>query len=206
MKRYRKTSAIVAACLTLALALAGCSGGSEQTKPSPTPTPAPEYTAGTLTETSFESAYLDMKWQLPQDSSALMLSEAEVQAFENEMNAQTQTNNTTVEMMAFAPDESLSVIVMAELPAISGLTLEQYAQVIETQTLANEFYSLRAESETMTLAGKDTIKVSFALENGRYQDYYMMKVHDRFVTILVTYVEQTEGQAEDAVNAFQALS
>ena len=156
------------------------------------------YEKGILSERSFESRYLDLRFTLPEgfhmatrQSIECMLKMSDgLLGLEGE--AVDYTNLTTVyEMMAFAPSGCANVIVMAEETALENITVEQYVDPLIGQLayLTEKDYSL--SDVTLTeIAGQEYKQFTFTSSSVRgqnmTQNYMLRKNGDRIVGFIAT--------------------
>ncbi|MCL2175575.1 MAG: hypothetical protein FWB73_05980 [Treponema sp.] len=171
----KKISIIAIIILIVSAALVGCK---KQT--------ADIYEKGVLTDTSFESKYLGIKFSLP--AGYVM-----------------ETQENLYEMMAVEPSGRSSVIVCVENPILSGLTIEQYLNTLKDGLLAQDAleYKLVNDMTSVKIMEEDYEQMTFVLPSaGCYQKYSVRKYNGRLIYIIVTYY--TEDQLDTLMNGFSA--
>lgn len=184
-------------------------------EPTTEPTPVPEvtdtYEKGVITDTGFESKWMNLRFVTP--DGAIFLSQAELDAVMQQgaewmygEDAKAQLDyaalTTVTEMMAQNPDGSNVIVQIEKLPLLYLLmTEEQYISAIvsnlknsnagvEVQTSEN-MYSLELGGDTYT-------GITTAVDYGNgvlvYQDYLVRKKDGRMISMVFSY---TEASAEN---------
>ncbi|MCL2696283.1 MAG: hypothetical protein FWE69_08165 [Clostridiales bacterium] len=199
---------IIAGILCAALILmAGCGGK------------GPRYAKGTVTETSFESEFIGLKFTVPEgyemkseeDLLELMAMSGEI-IFEN-MNKETfdyAMAASVQEMMVSAPDGLPNVSVIVEKLPNALKTTERYIDAtIELMEGLDSISFSFGEVTTVDFAGKRYHKLSavstfYGME--MLQEWLLLKIGDRMVTITITYSADTIDEMQMMMGHFSALA
>ncbi len=179
--------------------------------------PVDDYVKGIITETGWESQWLDLRYTAPEGME--MASEAELnklmglgEQLDSEDYEQLQreyANLYLVQEMRSVDGNGTSVFVTVEKSSSSSLTAEKYIDALsKSLALASAIqYEIPESPETVDIAGKDFLKLAVSADfNGKksYQDYYVRVRNKRILHIIVTYNEDTVELAEHIVNGFTA--
>jgi hypothetical protein len=190
---------VMAVCFVL-LPLIGCSKNSD-------------YKRGTLTENSFESKYLDIKFTLPEGF--LMATEEDmlrmmgISADITGVNKKIIELTTVYEMMASTFIGYPNVIVMVEKPLLSNITMEQYFEAVKTSLLAldNMDYVIDDEITSVEIAGYDYKQMTANLPiSGVYQNYMFRKQGGRMIGFITTYTLNTVQELDILMGGFSKLT
>jgi len=172
------------------------------------------YEKGLLTDTSFESEYLNIRFSLPEgfvmatkeDMENLMNIGAD--AFDiDKITIDYAKVSTIYEMMASSPMGTPNVIVMAEKLMLSNITEDQYIEALKDQlaNLSAMNYTFGEKIENTTLAGEKYKKlVAEANLSGQsmIQEYIFRKLDDRMIGFVFTYTPETEDEVKLLLKAF----
>ena len=192
-------------------------------EPTATSTPTPEpssdegYAKGLLTETGFESKWLNMRFTAPAD--AVMSTQKEMDALmglgaeliygdEAERYALYAQMTTVYEMQANWIYGVPIVQLMVEKLPYENMTAEQYLSVLKAQLQSFEspVYVADENLYLVEIGGQEYINLAVAADYGTgvyvYQDYCVRKQGDRMVVIIFSYVDGAEMYLTDALNAF----
>ena len=172
-------------------------------EPTPEPTPEPDvnYTAGTRTDTSYESTWLGLSYTLPSDM--VMATDDEINTLmnigadmliEDEATGQQMIDYSKVtvvyEMMAVSIDGTRNVQVLAEVPMLANMTAEQYIALLEAQLPALVSGTELLGSSSMELCGKTYQTLDYAVDIGDgipvYGRYLVIKQGDRMGSIVLS--------------------
>jgi len=208
----KTTSALVPLLILLAL-LAGCGGGGAGES---TPAGKIEYKKGVLTETSFESEFIGIRFILPEgfvmataeDIDEMMGIGAEIAGLDQK--TVDYANLTTVyEMMASSPTGSPNVIVLAEKLVLRGITEDQYIKTLKEQLLSLSAmdYSFDDEITSVNIAGKEYKKLTVSANaNGVdiMQNYIIRKADNRMVGFITTYTDDNTEALDELMSGFSA--
>ena len=187
-------------CLLLILS-AGCGNNSSNTQ-------TLSYEKGILTETSFESEYLDLRFSVPEGFEMateeyildMMNIGAEVMDID-EKTLEYASLTTVYEMMVFAESGTPNVIVMVEK---SPLSVDRYFDALESQ-LSQMGYEFD-EVTTTEVAGQSYQQISSSTESfGAFliQSYLLRKIDDRIVGFITTSTPDTEDELNVLMKAFK---
>ncbi|MCL2254146.1 MAG: hypothetical protein FWC09_06845 [Lachnospiraceae bacterium] len=194
MKKLVSMLLAVTLCVTV---LIGCSSDDNK------------YEKGILSENSFESKFLDLRFTLPEGY--IMATEADIKemiAADNENVAQGKIDyallSTVYEMMASHVTNNPNVIVMSEKLTFSNMTIEQYFEASAKQLTEMGVTSVSAIQDT-TLAGNTFQKMTAVIEAygmSMYQDYVLRKQGNRVIGFVFTYTSDTKSEVEALADAF----
>lgn len=209
--RLVKKLLCAASVLVLGISCVGCSSGSSDSK-------VDTYARGTLTDTTYESETLNLKFTLPEGYS--MLSEDDLNASieadglcdikykdDNNEVVDYASMDGAYEMMAMESTVGVpNVMIVMEKTNASGATVEDYKDgVVSGLTGATV-----SEAETVDFQGEEYLKFVVTTEESGYtfnQTYMIRKVGKRFFSILITEVDSEEFANSDAImNAFSTLN
>jgi hypothetical protein len=208
MKRIIPTVCILCAALIL---LTGCSASKSG---------GDAYQKGTLTATSMESEFLNLKFTLPsgyymaseQDLIDLMDFGAEIVYADKDKKLVDYTKaNTVYEMMASTQEGLPNVSVIVEKLPLSSLTVDQYIEAFKAQLADMDMMSVSFSggAETGMFAGKSYQKLSAvttAYDMEMLQEYLVRKIDNRIVCITITYTADTAKEMNTLMAGFSALS
>ena len=165
------------------------------------------YEKGLLTETGYESRYLDIRFTVPEgflmatqdDINAMMNIGAEVVGL-NEMLIDYANLATVYEMMVSTPIGTPNVVVYVEKLMLSNMTVEQYFEAFRLQLyilteLTEINYEFSDEIVFTDIAGQSykqfTAEMRMAGQS-LIQRFFMRKIDNRIVCITATYTPNTE--------------
>lgn len=166
---------------------------------------------GTLTDTSFESSYLNLKFDLPEgyimqtEEELLQVTSAGADIMDID---EEYLNATTVyEMMVSAPAGTPNAIVMEEKLAMDNMTEEQYIAQVKVGLMSMDViaYDIEEENKTVSIAGQDYLSFSATCEaNGvsMIQEYFTRKIGDRMASIIVSYSDDTVDGRDALMDSF----
>lgn len=168
---------------------------------------AKTFKKGTITSTTYESKFLNLKFTIPEgytfkteEASEVIIAEDVNDYFSSTVFGTTK-HSVFYEMHASSTTNTYPTVAVTleELPD-SDMTIEEYAKSVENASVADEKY---------TIAGKEYIKITYnkAILNGtnvtreaycRIQDGYL-------VSIKIQYTTDTADRKDTLLNAFTAL-
>ena len=189
---------VIVACVAF-LSLIGCGKTSD-------------YERGTLTENSFESKYLDIKYTLPsgfmmateEDMLEMMGLGAEITG----VNEKIIKLTTVYEMMASTVIGYPNVIVMVEKSLLSNITTEKYFDALKTGLLNVDTmdYEFDDQITSVEIAGYNYKKMSASLPSlNIFQDYIFRKQGNRMIGFITTYSLDTKQELEILMDGFSKL-
>ena len=180
---------------------------------------APEstYAKGTSTENGFQSEWLNLQFTPP--AYMVMSSEEELQSIiqygQNTLQQTTPTDEnaalpeTVYEMMAASSAGFPNVSVVVETSPQESSTPDQYFTALKQLLDATQLGYQYEETVTDTaIAGQDFRVLTASLTMNRYQvfqKYCTRKQGDKFVSIILSYTEDTAVQADEVLASFTAL-
>lgn len=198
---------LAAGLLTLGI-VAGCSS-------------APAYEAGTRTSSEFTSAWMGLKFTLPDDMvmvsdeqlEQLMQISADVMYTDSKTGEQMIDYTKLVvvhEMMAQSTSDGSNVIVMAE-KTTGNMTEDKYIETAkkQIQTQLNAEYRVVTEGATRTLAGQEFKELTYAVDASKTLGYSLdqtmlvKKKGDRMIVIVFGY--GGAEQLQKLMDGFSAL-
>ena len=173
------------------------------------------YEKGVLTETDFESRYLDLRFSIPEgfimatqdDINDLMDLGADVAGFDEKLVDFASLVNV-YEMMASASSGSPNVIVMTEKIPLSNMTVEQYLDALKTQlSKVNEMnYEYDDDITSIEIAGqsyKQLTTTTGAYGQNLTQKYNVRKIDKRMLLFITTSTPDTEEELAVLMNRFE---
>ena len=165
-----------------------------------------EYKKGTLTETEFESEYLDLRFTPPEGFILLTEDEmyaalglgAEIVDLDPDL-LEYAINTGIYEMMAVEATGKTSVFLFADKPMIIDITVEQHFEGLKYQlkrlTAAGIEYEIEDEIVSVEIAGQSYKQFTVSmLEHGEntVQKYFLRKVGNRIGGFVVSNTADTE--------------
>lgn len=199
----KKLSFVLLCIISLALVFSSCKSSNTD-----------NYKKGTLTKTTFESEYLDLKFNLPQGYT--MATEEEVLKLANQgaelagidsKKYDYAMANTVYEMQVVASTGFPNTIVMVEKLSLSNMTIDTYLDTLKKQLteIPNLKYTVASKKEKETLVGKEYIKMTATASYGTLsliQDYYVRIQDGRAISFIVSYSSDTKEQKDSLLSAF----
>lgn len=187
--------------------------------PSPTPVPS-TYEAGTLTENSFESEWLDLRFTATEEvkmytreEAAQLLPVGAIVMFEDglsEEELEAATDNLVIEMRA-CHESGANVLVQTDRIAdgyAQNFSVEEFARsmINVLKNAANATYTIDEELFTVELCGESYVAFSAKAELGNgyvaYQEQLFRKKENRIISIVITYEKETMKDAQYLVTLF----
>ncbi len=201
--------------VAITLSLVACNGnnasGNNTSKPTVT------YSKGTLTENTFESEYLNLKFTAPDgyimatEDELIPLMELGAEVLEKDKKSiDFAMANTVFEMMVSSPAGSPNLSLAVEKLALKNMTTDQYIEAIKKQLEGNDTMEVTftPDSKTMSIAGEDYTAYSSVLSVSGMelkQDYIMRKMDDRLAYFVLTYTEDSSAEANTLMESFTNL-
>jgi len=171
-----------------------------------------DYKRGILTETGFESKYLDIRFTLPEGfvmaTEEDMLRMMGIGADIAGVNKKIVELTTVYEMMASAVTGYPNVIIMVEKPLLSNLTIEQYLDALKTGLLnVNTMdYVIDDKITSAEIAGNNYKQLTASLPSlNIFQNYLVRKQGNRMIGFITTYSLETKQELEILMNGFSKL-
>jgi len=174
------------------------------------------YEKGTLTNTTFESEYLDLKFTLPEGYVLATEAEMKERSAQGAQLAQFDSNayddameNTVHEMQTASATGNPNIIILVEKTSIGISNVDAYIVNLKQQ-LANikEIkYEIEAAIEEITFVGKSYKKVAANAEFDEVklnQEYYIRKQDNRIVSIIISFTSDTKEQKDQLLSAFSS--
>jgi len=197
---YRKTkliASILIVIITMTIFI-GCKAKEEVV--------APTYEPGILTEDSFESEWLNIKFTLPED--ARLLSRSDI---DNAMNTSTEqvTESNIVEMIAIEGVGFPQVVLMVEKRPTTITNAADYIAALERDIVNAQLEcETTAAKETVEIAGQSyTVLYASIVTQGSemLQTYYCRVQEDKVVSIVLSCSKGTEEKAEKMIDGFSVI-
>lgn len=157
-----------------------------------------EYKKGILTDTIYESEFCGLRFTCPEDW--MMMSENEI-----EKNAKRKMGEYTYELAAVNSTGNVSIALIVEKLPTAEFKLEDYMKtIVHNNTVIKEVIS---DDKTITIAGEQyavlECDVGNNSENKNVQmDYYVRKIEDRAVCIMVFYLSEEKADADSVLTGF----
>ncbi len=175
------------------------------------------YEKGTLTDTSFESKYLNLKFDLPEGYTMF----TEQQLFEklkrdsklvlgdlNEDEFDYVNARLVYEMVAKSTANTPSIIISIEKLDSSDITEQEYLSFLKENIKDYiDLATVNKEDKTVELAGQNYLSNEFEYDvSGQkvMQDYYLRRIDRRMVQIIITYTEDSANK-DILINSLSAL-
>ncbi len=186
--------------------------------PEPTATPVPEvkdtYAKGVMTDLGYESEWLNLRFTTPagvtmvtqEELDGLMKQSADMLYGDNAEERLNYAKLTLVfEMMAKHEAGSNVLIQVEQLSALAqALTEEQYLAVVLNDMKNNaSLHEVVAGDTTYSvdLGGETYVGINTATDYGTgaiiYQEYLVRRKENRMISVIVTYTEESVGNAQD---------
>ena len=190
---------VMVACIAF-LSLSNCSKTSD-------------YERGILTETSFESKYLDIRFTLPEGfvmaTEEDMLRMMGIGADITKANKKIVELTTVYEMMASAATGYPNVIVMVEKAPFFNITIEQFLDAFKQNLLDVKTmdYVIDDQITSVEVAGYDYKQLTVSLPSlNLFQNYIVRKKDNRMIAFITTYSLETKQELEILMNGFSKLT
>jgi hypothetical protein len=171
------------------------------------------YKRGKLTETGFESKYIDIKFTLPEGyimaTEEDMLERMGIGADIIGVEKKVVELTTVYEMMASMFTGYPSVIITVEKLLYSNITTEQYLEVLRTTLLNVDImnYEIDNQFTSVNLAGYNYSQLSSSIPRlNVFQNYLVRKQGNRMIGFVITYTSDTEQELETLMNGFSKLT
>lgn len=175
--------------------------------PAPEKSQMPEYAAGTLTDTGYSSEYLGLQWTIPEGSDLIMTTQEELNTLIETSGTGEMEIEHSYEMMASTAAGNPNMLVMTEKLPLANMSIEQYVQAAMPNITAINESTWDETTQAATIAGIGFIKAPTVLNHEDEltinQDYYFAKVHDRVLSLILTYTESTAEQTQTILDAFE---
>ena len=181
-------------------------------------TKVPPYEKGTITDTDFQSEWLNLKFTPPE--TVVMNTEKELQSVMKQGQSTLEESSgvelgedalsgTVYEMMASSVSGFPNVSLVVENAALENMTVDQYflaAQQMLDATGMGYTYSDIADAQ---IAGQDFRVMETTVTINDYevlQKYCTRKQGGKFVSIILSYTTDTTEEADEILAAFTPLS
>jgi hypothetical protein len=180
------------------------------------------FTIGAWNENVFENAWLNMKFEIPEDWSLatdeeiaqLMNLGAEAIDLEgsgSDLLKKVSEIKNVYGFLAYSPDSTSNLQLVYENLSLtlggSKYTEKEYIDSVVDLMLNNTAIEYTIEEQTtVQLAGKDFELLRLSLYDGAYyQDFYCHKVDNYMVNIIVSYMAENQADITDTVSKITTL-
>jgi len=174
------------------------------------------YERGILTETSFESKFLDIKFDLPQgfvmatEEDMLQIMNIGLETMDkNKMVVDFAKLTTVYEMMASSPMGFPNVSVMVERLILSSLSTDQYLEALKANLLNVSAidYEISDKFIEVEIAGQTYKQLSAVLSGlNVFQNYIFRKQGNRMAGFITTYTLDTGEEMDLLMSGFSKLT
>jgi hypothetical protein len=172
-----------------------------------------DYERGKLTETGFESKYLDIRFTLPEGfvmaTEEDMLQMMGIGADIAGVNKKIVELTTVYEMMVSAVTGNPNVILIVEKPLFSNITTEQYFDALKTNllNLNTRDYVIDDQITSVEIAGYTYKQLNASLPSlALLQNYIVRKQGNRMIGFIITYTLETKQNLEILMTGFSKLT
>lgn len=176
------------------------------------------YEKGTISDTDFQSAWLNLKFTPPE--TVVMNTEEELQSvmqqgqstLEEASGAELSENalsGTVYEMMASSISGFPNVSVVVEDAALENMTVDQYFLAVQQMLDATQMGYAYSEVTDTQVAGQDFRVMETSVTINDYeilQKYCTRKQGGKFVSIILSYTTDTTAEADEILAAFTPLN
>lgn len=176
-----------------------------------------EYERGILTDTTYESSFIGIRYNLPENSILSTQEEADelLQFGADLMYDKNNTKQAVIdyamaqvvgEMIVTSADQLSNLVISVEKLPMKNISEAQYLDASTAQILkADMQYERIGENQTMTIAGQDylmmTMQTSFTGVTIT-QQYAVRKIDDRMIVFVITDGGAAEGDIENLMSGF----
>ena len=193
----------------------------ENTDPAATGSPADNtksgYQKGTVTDTSFSSEYLNLRFEVPQgyimaaneDLDALLQFGSDIVFADTDQKIiDYAMANIVYEMMASSQNGLPNVQVFVEKLRLRNMTVDQYMDALKQQLSGLDGFNYSFEDvKTTQFVGESYSMLSSVMQSGGMeikQEYRFRKEDDRIICIIVTFNEETIAEKDELLNIFSS--
>ncbi len=193
------------------------SAASEETESETEEETEAAYEQGTVTDTGYQSAWLNIQFTASADDvmatqeeiDSLLESGSEVIEENTGVDTSASATTTVTEMMVSRVDGVPSIQLMVEQLPMANMTEDQYLTSVQAQLEAVDMgYAFDDSFGTRQIAGQDYKVLSAeATYNGvdMIQEYAVRKQGDRMVAFVMTCTPDTQEDAENLYGQFTAI-
>ncbi|HEX3075848.1 MAG TPA: hypothetical protein VHQ24_03145 [Lachnospiraceae bacterium] len=207
MKKRRLSVILLTVVMVMAIVFSGCKKKADKDS-------SEEYKKGTVTDTAFESKFLNLKFALPENFT--MVSEEELDSYV-QFAAEKMYSDDAKTMIDYAKasvvyevmaknDLGSSISVVVENLNGKDVSIEQYIEIAKKQLTSTGLAYTFADSTTKeTLAGNEYTRLDATVEaNGASmtQNMYFQKIGERMVLMTYSYTPDSEADFQTMKDAF----
>ena len=176
------------------------------------------YEKGTITETDFQSAWLNLRFTPPE--TVVMNTEEELQSVMQQGQSTLEEasgvelsedtlSGTVYEMMASSISGFPNVSVVVEDAALENMTVDQYFLAAQQMLDATQLGYTYSQVTDIQIAGQDFRVMEASVTINDYevlQKYCTRKQGGKFVSIILSYTTDTTAEADEILAAFTPLN
>ena len=176
------------------------------------------YEKGTITDTDYQSAWLNLKFTPPE--TVVMNTEEELQSVMQQGQSTLEESSgvelgedalsgTVYEMMASSISGFPNVSVVVEDAALENMTVDQYFLAAQQMLDATQMGYTYSEVTDTQIAGQDFRVMETSVTVNDYevlQKYCTRKQGGKFVSIILSYTTDTTAEADEILAAFTPLN
>ena len=176
------------------------------------------YEKGTISDTDFQSAWLNLKFTPPE--TVVMNTEEELQSVMQQGQStleeasgaelsESTLSGTVYEMMASSISGFPNVSVVVEDAALENMTVDQYFLAAQQMLDATQMGYTYSEVTDTQIAGQDFRVMGTSVTINDYeilQKYCTRKQGGKFVSIILSYTTDTTAEADEILAAFTPLN
>ena len=181
-------------------------------------TKVPPYEKGTITDTDFQSEWLNLKFTPPE--TVVMNTEKELQSVMKQGQSTLEESSgvelgedalsgTVYEMMASSVSGFPNVSLVVEDAALENMTVDQYFLAAQQMLDATGMGYTYSDITDVQIAGQDFRVMETTVTINDYevlQKYCTRKQGGKFVSIILSYTTDTTAEADEILAAFTPLS
>lgn len=207
----QKRVLLVVLILVMITALSGCKKEKES-----------NFTIGSWNENVFENAWLNMKFEIPEDWSIATDEELEQymdvgiemadlkDSGEELLKKAAKIKNIYGFMSLSADGVSNMQLVYENLALTLGGTEyseKDYMDTVTEYMISNTSMDYKVEEQrTVQIAGKDFVLTRLSLYDGAfYQDFYCHKIDNYMVNMIISYMEENQSTIDDIISKINVL-
>jgi hypothetical protein len=212
MKKKIYKLALVTVILSFIFTLGACSKDTETAdntadnkEVESTTEKAPEYQKGTLTDTGFESPWMNLKFTTPENF--IMSTEEDLQNLAAEDSTEVNADVYSYEMVSADATTGSNVMILIENLTLSNTTIPQYIENFKQQLLVEvPEFTFNSDLSTETLAGNEYTKLEgqatiSGIECKQYDLF--RKIGNKMIVIAISVLQDDSGNMYNTItNSF----
>lgn len=195
-------------CITmLACIVGGMIGCSSQGRATAATQIDKTYTKGTVTESTYESEFLDLKFKAPKGG--IILKEEQMEELKHQsqqiIGDSTKANKSVYELVTYAEDQSTNVNITTT-EVTSNVTTRQFVEQTKesVKAMKNIKYTC-GDTKEVDMWGHEYCYAEFSLEYSSVkmqQRCYCRKINNQMVAIILTYKDEDQETGEKLLKGF----